>query len=92
MVDGLLGRQFCLCILSQQACIVMHCFGFRVPPIAHARHRDDDDYNIQALTASTFSTSTETLGIGTPAEVGSTRKSLYSMYLCRICSACCRSR
>ncbi|KAJ1309737.1 hypothetical protein OPQ81_006502 [Rhizoctonia solani] len=29
---------------------------------------DDDDYNIQALTASTFSTSTETLGIGTPAE------------------------
>ncbi|KAH7340911.1 hypothetical protein B0J17DRAFT_716088 [Rhizoctonia solani] len=29
---------------------------------------DDDDYNIQALTASTFSTSTETLGIGTPTE------------------------
>ncbi|CUA71603.1 multidrug resistance regulator 2 [Candida albicans SC5314] [Rhizoctonia solani] len=29
---------------------------------------DDDDYNIQALTAATFSTSTETLGIGTPTE------------------------
>ncbi|KAF8710565.1 GAL4-like Zn(II)2Cys6 (or C6 zinc) binuclear cluster DNA-binding domain, partial [Rhizoctonia solani] len=29
---------------------------------------DDDDYNIQSLTASTFSTSTETLCIGTPAE------------------------
>ncbi|CAE6414702.1 unnamed protein product [Rhizoctonia solani] len=29
---------------------------------------DDDDYNIQALTASAFSTSTETLGIGTPTE------------------------
>ncbi|KAF8758641.1 GAL4-like Zn(II)2Cys6 (or C6 zinc) binuclear cluster DNA-binding domain [Rhizoctonia solani] len=29
---------------------------------------DDDDYNIQSLTASTFSTSTETLCIGTPTE------------------------
>ncbi|CAE6414217.1 unnamed protein product [Rhizoctonia solani] len=29
---------------------------------------DDDDYNIQALTPASFSTSTETLGIGTPAE------------------------
>ncbi|KAG9100268.1 hypothetical protein FRC06_004331 [Ceratobasidium sp. 370] len=30
--------------------------------------RDDDDYNIQALSNSTFAASSETLGIGTPTE------------------------
>ncbi|GAB1517775.1 hypothetical protein RhiTH_000825 [Rhizoctonia solani] len=50
---------------SRGASMVMAFFELAV---ADMKIRDDDDYNIQSLTASTFSTSTETLCIGTPTE------------------------
>lgn len=69
VVDGMSCGQFWLGLLSHQA----HAVCPRVFPSCYRSHllflSDDEDYNIQALSTTTFAASTETLGLGTPNEV-----------------------